>query len=104
MAVVVAKVEVPETVKPPDKTESPETVSKEIEVVAKVEVPITVKSNTPLMSPPSTNPLDKVVVANLPLMVMLSDESLPNTTSPFMVVVAVMVKSSEASRLLDTVR
>jgi len=64
-----------------------------------VEVPLAVKSNTPLMSPPRITPLAKVVVANLPLMVMLSLEAFPNTTSPFIVVVAVTVKSSETSKL-----
>ena len=83
----------------PDKKLCPEIINLVIEVVAKVVVPLAVKSNTPEMSPPRITPLAKVVVANLPLMVMLSVEAFPNMTSPLRVVVAVTVKSSETSKL-----
>ena len=66
----------------PDKKLCPEIINLVIEVVARVVVPLAVKSNTPLMSPPRITPLANVVVANLPLMVMLSVEAFPNMTSP----------------------
>ena len=83
----------------PENRACPEVINWVMLVVAKVEVPLAVKSNTPEMSPPRITPLANVVVANLPLMVMLSFESLPRTTSPLRVVVAVTVKSSETSKL-----
>ena len=77
----------------PDKKLCPEIINLVIEVVARVVVPLAVKSNTPEMSPPRITPLANVVVANLPLMVMLSVEAFPNMTSPLRVVVVLTVKS-----------
>ncbi len=98
VAVVVAKVVVPkelipETHNPPLNIELPEARSWVIEVVAKVEVPLAVKSKLATKSPPTVMPPMKVVVPTLPLMAMLSFESLPKTTSPLRVVVAPTVKS-----------
>ena len=83
----------------PENKAWPEVVSWVMLVVANVEVPLAVKSNTPLMSPPRTTPLDKVVVASLPIIVMLSAEVSPKTMSPFNVLVPLTHKPPDNSRI-----
>ncbi len=68
----------------------------------RVVVPETLKSPVEVKS--AKEPVAAVKEATVPLMIMLSVEALPKTTSPLRVVVAVTVKSSEASKLLLTVR
>ncbi len=120
---VVAKVEVPLAVKSNTPLISPPITTPPVQVVVvnlpvvtmlsavvspktmgpfKVVVPETIKSPVEVKS--AKEPVAAVKEATVPLMIMLSVEALPKTTSPLRVVVAVTVKSSEASKLLLTVR
>ena len=91
--VVVPRVEIPDTHRPPDKIELPETVSWVMEVVAKVEVPLTVKSPVEVKS--AKEPVAAVREETVPLIIMLSVEASPSMTSPDKVV----VPATEASKL-----
>ena len=83
----------------PDKKLCPEAINLVIEVVARVVVPLAVKSKLATKSPPTVMPPINVVVPTLPLIAMLSFESLPRTTSPLRVVVVFTVKLPDKTEL-----